>query len=202
MIVTCQNCDTSFQLDESRVPAQGIRVRCSRCKEAFFLAKPSADPDQAIHGIAAEAARSAGSRSPTATRDLGASPAIASAARQDAHASGRRRRRARLGIQSRSARARLRGGFEVVGVGRFEPGLRGGGRRRLRPVARGRGRNRRISRDRRAVGIRQRRRLLLADGGRHRSGRCRRRHDDANQHRRSKCGARQEEGGKANGRRS
>ncbi len=78
MIVTCQNCDTSFQLDESRVPAQGIRVRCSRCKEAFFLAKPSVDPDQAIHGIAAEAARSAGSRSPTATRDLGASTAIAS----------------------------------------------------------------------------------------------------------------------------
>ena len=79
MIVTCQNCDTSFQLDESRVPAQGIRVRCSRCKEAFFLAKPSATPEQAIHGVAAEAARSSGSRAPTVTQDLGASSAVPAA---------------------------------------------------------------------------------------------------------------------------
>ncbi|MBW2233204.1 MAG: zinc-ribbon domain-containing protein, partial [Deltaproteobacteria bacterium] len=40
MIVTCTNCDTSFQLDDARVPNQGIRVRCSRCKEAFFLQHP------------------------------------------------------------------------------------------------------------------------------------------------------------------
>jgi predicted Zn finger-like uncharacterized protein len=85
VIVTCQNCDTSFQLDESRVPAQGIRVRCSRCKEAFFLAKPSAKPEQAIHGIAAEAARSSGSRAPTATQDLEASnTAVAPSGRSNA----------------------------------------------------------------------------------------------------------------------
>ena len=55
MIVTCQNCDTSFQLDDARVPPQGIRVRCSRCKQAFFLAHPSASPDEAIHAVAASA---------------------------------------------------------------------------------------------------------------------------------------------------
>jgi len=41
VIVTCQACETSFQLDESRIPEKGIRVRCSRCREAFFLPHPS-----------------------------------------------------------------------------------------------------------------------------------------------------------------
>lgn len=77
MIVTCQNCDTSFQLDESRVPAQGIRVRCSRCKEAFFLARPSADPDKAIHEIAREAARAPSAPTPTATEDLDSTTRVA-----------------------------------------------------------------------------------------------------------------------------
>lgn len=35
MIVTCERCATQFQLDDSRVPARGVRVRCSRCKNAF-----------------------------------------------------------------------------------------------------------------------------------------------------------------------
>ena len=39
MVITCEGCSTRFQLDDARVPAQGIRVRCSRCKHAF-LAKP------------------------------------------------------------------------------------------------------------------------------------------------------------------
>ncbi|HIL81376.1 MAG TPA: hypothetical protein EYG54_08985 [Myxococcales bacterium] len=37
MIVTCLNCDARFQLDESRVPEQGTHVRCSACKDVFFL---------------------------------------------------------------------------------------------------------------------------------------------------------------------
>jgi predicted Zn finger-like uncharacterized protein len=35
VIVTCERCATQFQLDDSRVPARGVRVRCSRCKYAF-----------------------------------------------------------------------------------------------------------------------------------------------------------------------
>ena len=70
MIVTCNNCDTSFQLDESRVPEQGIRVRCSRCKEAFFLAHPSASASQAVHATAEQAVDSAGAPAPDVTQDL------------------------------------------------------------------------------------------------------------------------------------
>jgi predicted Zn finger-like uncharacterized protein len=40
LIITCAKCATQFQLDESRVPEAGIRVRCSVCKHAFFVEHP------------------------------------------------------------------------------------------------------------------------------------------------------------------
>jgi predicted Zn finger-like uncharacterized protein len=40
VIVTCQKCSTQFHLDDSKVPATGIRVRCSRCKFAFEVESP------------------------------------------------------------------------------------------------------------------------------------------------------------------
>ena len=50
MIVTCQECQTQFQLDDAKVPETGIRVRCSRCKCAFFVESPHRpDPDHASH---------------------------------------------------------------------------------------------------------------------------------------------------------
>ncbi len=55
MIVTCEECSTSFQLDEARIPMSGARVRCSRCKHAFFLAHPDASPEQAADAIAEDA---------------------------------------------------------------------------------------------------------------------------------------------------
>ncbi|HEY8155024.1 MAG TPA: zinc-ribbon domain-containing protein [Myxococcota bacterium] len=61
MIVTCEQCSTQFQLDDAKVPASGVRVRCSRCKHAFFIEPASADPELARSdlaekvGLAAEA---------------------------------------------------------------------------------------------------------------------------------------------------
>lgn len=75
MIVTCPDCDTSFQLDESRVPEKGIRVRCSRCKHAFHLAHPSASRSEAIDAVAAEAASSGSTSIPSVTQDLTSPPA-------------------------------------------------------------------------------------------------------------------------------
>ena len=40
MIVTCERCATQFQLDDRRVPKEGVRVRCSRCKHAFEVHPP------------------------------------------------------------------------------------------------------------------------------------------------------------------
>jgi predicted Zn finger-like uncharacterized protein len=70
LIVTCHACDTSFQLDASRVPVQGIRVRCSRCKEAFFLEHPATSGTQAIHEVAEQAAEAEAVPPPDSTQDL------------------------------------------------------------------------------------------------------------------------------------
>jgi predicted Zn finger-like uncharacterized protein len=52
VIVTCERCATQFQLDDSRVPEDGVRVRCSRCKHAFKVA-PSGAPALDVPGPAA-----------------------------------------------------------------------------------------------------------------------------------------------------
>jgi predicted Zn finger-like uncharacterized protein len=72
MIVECDRCSTQFQLDESKVPARGIRVRCSSCKYSFHLRRPDASPEEAAEEIAAEAVTRGAAPSPEATRDLAA----------------------------------------------------------------------------------------------------------------------------------
>src|SRR6185503_8797689 len=52
---TCERCETEFQLDDARVPMSGARVRCSRCKHAFFVLPPAASRDQAIEQAASAA---------------------------------------------------------------------------------------------------------------------------------------------------
>jgi predicted Zn finger-like uncharacterized protein len=69
LIVTCDECSTSFELDESRIPASGAQVRCSRCKHAFFLPNPSASQSQVADSIAEEAARDPMSGVPTVVSD-------------------------------------------------------------------------------------------------------------------------------------
>jgi len=72
MIVTCEQCQTRFKLDAARIPDTGARVRCSRCKHAFFVLKPGAAArDAAIHALAGAAAVEEPS-APSATQDLDA----------------------------------------------------------------------------------------------------------------------------------
>ena len=69
MVIACEHCNTRFQLDDARVPAGGVRVRCSRCKHAFFVSPPGG-ADEALHAAAAEAAAGAAPSAPPATEDL------------------------------------------------------------------------------------------------------------------------------------
>ena len=41
MIVTCASCLTKFKLDDSRIPAKGTKVRCSRCQHVFMVTPPA-----------------------------------------------------------------------------------------------------------------------------------------------------------------
>ncbi|MBK7950380.1 MAG: zinc-ribbon domain-containing protein [Deltaproteobacteria bacterium] len=71
VIVTCQECSTSFQLDDARIPASGARVRCSRCKHAFFLPNPSASQSEAVHAVVEQVVQGKLGGTPEPTRDLG-----------------------------------------------------------------------------------------------------------------------------------
>ena len=44
MIITCGNCKTSYELDESLVKATGTQVRCTTC-QSVFTAYPPAKPE-------------------------------------------------------------------------------------------------------------------------------------------------------------
>lgn len=70
MIVGCERCKTRFQLADSRVPDAGIRVRCSRCKHAFVVQREGRTHEDAVHAVAAEAARLGAASPPPATVDL------------------------------------------------------------------------------------------------------------------------------------
>jgi predicted Zn finger-like uncharacterized protein len=40
MIITCASCLTKFNLDDSRIPPKGVKVRCSRCHHVFYVVPP------------------------------------------------------------------------------------------------------------------------------------------------------------------
>ncbi len=70
MIIQCESCETRFRLDDSRIPAQGARVRCSRCKKAFFVANSGASEQEALDEVVAESTDPGGALGPAATQDL------------------------------------------------------------------------------------------------------------------------------------
>ncbi len=48
MIITCASCLTKFNLDDSRIQAKGIKVRCSRCKHTFYVVPPPETKEEMI----------------------------------------------------------------------------------------------------------------------------------------------------------
>jgi len=51
MIITCASCLTKFSLDDSRVSAEGIKVRCSRCKHVFYVAPPPETKEEIFENL-------------------------------------------------------------------------------------------------------------------------------------------------------
>jgi predicted Zn finger-like uncharacterized protein len=75
MIIQCAQCSSKFRLDDSKVTAAGIKVRCSKCRHIFVIKKeaPAEEPDfdsilqglDATEGRGASAAAVAASQEPT-----------------------------------------------------------------------------------------------------------------------------------------
>lgn len=75
MIVTCEQCATQFHLDDAKVPPGGVRVRCSRCKHAFFIEPAGAAPELgSIDRAAQDALHAQAPLAPEAAEDLSAEP--------------------------------------------------------------------------------------------------------------------------------
>jgi len=71
LIITCEQCATQFQLADAKVPAGGVRVRCSRCKHAFFVEPAAAGPElEPADRAAQEALDAYAPPAPEATDDL------------------------------------------------------------------------------------------------------------------------------------
>jgi len=51
MIIVCPECSTKFNVADERIPDDGIKFRCARCKHVFFTEKP---PVQEILSITTE----------------------------------------------------------------------------------------------------------------------------------------------------
>jgi len=75
VIITCEQCQTQFQLDDSRIPERGARVRCSRCKHAFFVKPAGEAGDPVEHAVEQALAEDEVERSGS-TQELGPAAAL------------------------------------------------------------------------------------------------------------------------------
>ena len=49
MIITCEECDTSFNLEDSRLKPSGSKVRCSKCQRIFMVYPPVSAIEEEPH---------------------------------------------------------------------------------------------------------------------------------------------------------
>ncbi len=52
MVISCPECSTRFRVDEGKIPAQGAKIRCARCKHIFAVSPPSPEPETLIEEAA------------------------------------------------------------------------------------------------------------------------------------------------------
>jgi predicted Zn finger-like uncharacterized protein len=43
----CPNCEATFKIDDSKIPAKGIYGKCPKCKDRIFISKPASEPPHA-----------------------------------------------------------------------------------------------------------------------------------------------------------
>lgn len=41
MIAECSNCHTRYNIDEKKIPAAGVKVRCKRCGNVIYIRRPA-----------------------------------------------------------------------------------------------------------------------------------------------------------------
>ena len=54
MIIQCEQCQTRFRLDDSKVTVKGVKVRCAKCKHVFTVRKEEPEPEAVCFGAPLE----------------------------------------------------------------------------------------------------------------------------------------------------
>lgn len=54
MIITCPNCATKFNLPDSKIPAGGAKVKCSKCANVFKVTPPVLEPEDEVASMLEE----------------------------------------------------------------------------------------------------------------------------------------------------
>ncbi|SMF33746.1 DUF3426 domain-containing protein [Desulfovibrio gilichinskyi] len=54
MIITCPNCETKFNLPDSKIPAGGAKVKCSKCANVFKVTPPALEPEDEVASMLEE----------------------------------------------------------------------------------------------------------------------------------------------------
>ncbi|OIQ50172.1 hypothetical protein BerOc1_02102 [Pseudodesulfovibrio hydrargyri] len=77
MIVTCPNCETSYNLPDEKVPATGAKVKCSKCAHVFKVEVPPAAPEDEFEALLEDDGSDAGERFDETFDDVAAGAAEA-----------------------------------------------------------------------------------------------------------------------------
>ena len=51
MIVTCPNCQTRYNLPDAKIPADGAKVKCSKCAHVFKAELPPVTPEEKVESL-------------------------------------------------------------------------------------------------------------------------------------------------------
>jgi predicted Zn finger-like uncharacterized protein len=73
MIVECSNCHTKYNVNEEKIPATGVRVKCHKCQAIIVINRPATDRTTAERP-AHEPARPQPTRPPVQERPTPAAP--------------------------------------------------------------------------------------------------------------------------------
>lgn len=60
MIIQCEQCQTRFRLDDSKVTEKGVKVRCAKCRHVFTVRKEEPETEDFVSAAAPEQAAVAG----------------------------------------------------------------------------------------------------------------------------------------------
>jgi predicted Zn finger-like uncharacterized protein len=84
MIVTCPNCETSYNLPDEKVPASGAKVKCSKCAHVFKVEVPAASPEDEFEALLEEDGSDAGEQFDETFEDVAAGAAEAAGMAEEA----------------------------------------------------------------------------------------------------------------------